>query len=154
MNKFYILFIFFALSLLPGYLFGNTLNNKNDSIQGSLLYNIGTDYYSTGHYHDALNSFLKSLEHRKKYYGEKSNLLASLYLAIGNTYKQIGQYDIALKNISIAEKLYIDRFGENNTRLIGTYQALGNIYRGKLNYPEALRYFEQNISILKNQDDY
>ncbi len=152
MKILFISLIYITLYLSPNHLFGNVTNNKNDSIKAAHLYQVARDYYRTGQYYEALDSFLLTLELRKNFYGEESNRLANLYMAIGTIYKNIGKYDLAIQNILIAEKLYKDRYGENNTSISDVYFNIGNIYRAKLNYPEALRYFEQSIKVLKNQE--
>ncbi len=79
---------------LPGY----TGLPENMQMQGNIM--------------KPLDSFLVSLELRKRFYGEKNNILAGTYMAVGTNYKNIGKYDLALKIYLNCRKLIYKQIWE------------------------------------------
>ncbi|MDX9697748.1 MAG: CHAT domain-containing tetratricopeptide repeat protein, partial [Bacteroidales bacterium] len=112
----------------------------------------GIKLNSDGMYSEALDSFLLSLDIRKKIYGDDDFRLASMYNAISIVYKNSGLYDLAIENSLNAEKAYIKGYGENYRGIAGVYLNIGNIYKNKLNYNDALRYYNQAVIVYLNQD--
>lgn len=145
--------IFFViLAFLPILIFGNKHDYQSDSIKSAQLYRSGTNLGKSGFYAEALDSFLISLNIRKKIYGDSDYRLAGIYNAMSIAYKNSGLYDLAIENLLLAEKAYSKEFGENYRSIASVYINLGNVYRYKLNYNDALRYYNQAVIVYQHQD--
>ncbi len=133
-------------------LFGKDQNYVSDSLKAVTLLHKGIDLFKNGMAAESLEPYLQSLEIRDKIYNEEDyNQFAWLYRLIAISYKDMGLYEQALTYAQMAEQAYIKGFGENSLGLAFTYSILGNIYRSRLNYNEALKYYNQMISVYKNQ---
>ncbi len=152
MKKSIILLIIFILSFQQKNLFGNDLNNKQDSIQAINYYLAGANLINNSLYAESLDSLLVSLDYAKKFYGEDSYLLAGYYYLIAVSYRNIGMLDESIDFSLKSEEYYIKGYGDNYIRLASLYNNLGNAYSQKLNYREALRFFQQGVNIYTNQE--
>uniref|UniRef100_UPI0032170761 CHAT domain-containing protein n=1 Tax=uncultured Draconibacterium sp. TaxID=1573823 RepID=UPI0032170761 len=101
---------------------------------------------------EALDTFKLYLDYRKKLYGEEHYMLGSPYSMIGIAYKNLGQYNLALSNYQYAEKFHLLRDTPNSISLAKLYINIGNVYRAKLDYTNALNYFERALAIFLNQE--
>lgn len=95
----------------------------------------------------SLEYFNKSLEYRKKIFGEKHPRLGSTYMGMAIQYKNLYQLENAYRYFRIAEEMYLYNADENDPRLADVYTNIGNYYRSKGNYAEALRYHERALMI-------
>lgn len=108
----------------------------------------------------SLEFFRKSLEYRKKIFGEKHYRLGSTYMGMAIQYKNLYQLENAYRYFRIAEEMYLFNASENDPRLADVYTNIGNYYRSKGNYAEALRYHERAMLIYQaskesdNQNNY
>lgn len=118
-------------------------NINNDSLQSIELNRNAIVLSRQGLYTQALPMFYKSLSLRRKIYGDFDPKLAAVYLNIGITYKNLGNLDLALKNYYLAEKCY-----ENPN--LNLYINIGSVYRSKLDFVNALKYYNQALAIAKS----
>jgi CHAT domain-containing protein len=122
-----------------------------DSLRSVDLYKEAFLLYKKGLYTKSLDNFNESLNLRKKIYGPKNKNLAGVYVGIGRTYRNLGQSDLALQNYQMAETNYLLAKTYPYSQMANLFIDLGNVYRTKLDYIKALQYFEQAISIFKNE---
>ncbi|MCD6355569.1 MAG: hypothetical protein J7L95_08465, partial [Prolixibacteraceae bacterium] len=142
------------LTFLPVFLSGNNTNNEKDSIHSVNLYRAGRELALIHHFMESTDSLLKSLELRKKIYGPNAyRRFAGVYRIIATNYKNIGLTERAIEFSNFAEEAYKKGYGENYRNIAYVYLNMGNIYRSKLNFNEALRYYNQMINILLTQPD-
>lgn len=133
-------------------LFGNNQNNISDSIKAENLLSNGLNLIRNGLYAESIDTLLLSLNIRTKIYEkEDSRSFGRLYYYLAAAYKNLGLFDQALAYSQQAEQAFINLYGKNTITLAGIYNNMGNIYRGKLNFNEALKYYNQTISIYQNQ---
>ena len=138
--------------LFPIWLFGQQNDNEHYKLKSRELLIKGSQLSAEGKYIEALDTFNLCLEYRKIAYGNENYYLGSPYLAIGISYKNLGRLDMALKNYELAEKNYLLRSPPNYTSLARLYLNIGNVYRAKLDYQNAIKYSNQALNILTQQE--
>ncbi len=119
-----------------------TASFSADSIHAIELNKRAYELGKQGLFNESLDVFFESLKLRQRIYGEKENKLGPTYLGIGVTYKILGQLDLALKYYKLAENNY-----KSPSLLL--YTNIGNVYQSKLDYTNALSYYEQALTIAK-----
>ena len=139
-----------CLVLIP-----NLIWSQNDSIdyykeKASEIGLKGYTNHSDGNYVKALDDFKQYLFYRIKAYGNSDYMLGRPYMYIGITYKSMGQNNLALESYRKAEEYFRLR-GDNTNSLGGLYLNIGNVYRAKLDYKNALKYFEQGLNKISKQ---
>jgi len=139
------------LFLLPFFCHSQNQYLHNDSIQVSELNRKATNLGQKGLHTQALDAFYESLELRKKLYGNSNYNLASTYLGIGINYKSLGQLDLALQYYRTAEKNYSLAKNFPFAQMVKLYTNIGNVYRSKLDFNQALQYFDQALSISQKE---
>ncbi|WP_346857628.1 CHAT domain-containing tetratricopeptide repeat protein [uncultured Draconibacterium sp.] len=150
MLKFWRLSALIILVLSPLFNWGQELDTTAYKARIRELYFNGMELDQEGKSVEALDTFLLYLDYRKKIYGEKHYLLGSPYLMIGIAYKNLGQLDMAMENYRMAEKFYLLR-EPSSIALARLYRNIGNVYRAKLDYTNALNYFERALNIFLSQ---
>lgn len=128
---------------------GNIFCRNQDSIQqineARLLFNQGAGFLREGRYAEAKDPLLSALEIRKSHWGEIVPDLYLTYFYLGYTSKNLGQLEQALHYYRLAEKCaLLDKTGATS-RLARIYNNFGNIYSEKLDYYNALKFYEQAI---------
>lgn len=88
----------------------------------------------------ALDSLEFCLESATQLYGEKHYELGRIYNSIGIVYRNTGLYAQALSNFRKAEENYLLDEGATD-RLIMVFRNIGNVHLSKLDFSEALRYY-------------
>lgn len=117
-----------------------SLDFRSDSVKALELNRKANDLGRQGLYAQSLNVFFESLKLRQKIYGTDDPKLAPVYLGLGVTYKNLGQLDLALKYYKLAEKNY-------KTPNLFLLINIGSVYRSKLDYTNALVYYEQALAV-------
>lgn len=130
---------------------GQTDNFTNDSILARELNREATLLGENQLHPQALEIFFKSLELRKKLYGNLNYNLAPAYMGIGVSYRSLGQLDLALKYYKLAETNYQLAKNYPFAQMVNLFVNIGTVYRSKLDYNQALQYFEQALTISQNQ---
>ncbi|MFV0269879.1 MAG: tetratricopeptide repeat protein, partial [Draconibacterium sp.] len=153
MGKIRTIYMVIFLTLFSKVLLGQTDSTEHYSHRVRELYNSGITLFNEKRGTEALDTFKLALKYRKKIYGEESYFLGTIYVSIGITYKLLGRNDDALKNYQLAEKNYLLRNDSNLVSLARLYRNIGNIYRAKLDYNNALDYFNRSLEIFTNQDN-
>lgn len=147
MTGFAKLILLFLIFLIPTF----SIGKKTDSIEvitrARELGLKGGELFNDGLYYQALDTFKLFLDYRKKIYDEPKYSLGSPYMLIGVSYKNLGQYNLALENFEAARLNYLDGKNRQSTNLAKLYINSGNVYRAKLDFKNALTYFEQGLSI-------
>lgn len=139
------------LFLYPIFCQSQNQNLHNDSVQVKELNRKATSLGKKGLYTQALDAFYESLELRKKLYGNSNYNLASTYLGIGINYNSLGQLDLALQYYKMAEKNYSLAPNYPYAQIVKVYTNIGNVYRSKLDFNQALQYFDQALSISQKE---
>jgi CHAT domain-containing protein len=149
--RFFYTFFFLTLLILDG------LPLKGQEASDSLM---AVEYFRQAVNHgrnmepeQALENFTKSLEYRKRVFGEKHYRLGSTYMGMAIQYKNLYQLDNAYRYYRIAEEMYLHNAPENDPRLGDIYTNIGNYFRIQGNYAEAIRYHEQALAIYKSHPE-
>ncbi len=143
--------IFFMI-LFPFQMYGQQDSGEFYKQESRALIMKGFQLRSDGNFIEALDTFKLALKYRIKGYGIESSFLGSYYMALGITYKNLGQLNQALFNYEQSEKSYLLRNDSNLISLAHLYINIGNIYRAKLDYQNALNYFNQALNIYLHQN--
>ena len=143
--------LIFYIILLPNTILSQELDKDSLNLIANKIRQKGATLYNTGKHTEALEAFKQFLAYRKKIYGNENYFLATAYSAIGISYKNLGENEKALENYMLAEKNILLRTPLNYSLLGGLYVNIGNVYRAKLDYLNALNYFNQAISSYKTQ---
>nr|WP_319266322.1 CHAT domain-containing tetratricopeptide repeat protein [uncultured Draconibacterium sp.] len=146
--------IFYILCLLfiPQIIYSQNQNIDYFELRANELRRSGSILGGEGKHSEALDSFQLYLDYRKKIYGEKNYYLTSPYIFLGITYKNLGSNDAALSNYKLAEEnIFLREEGPNPNMLASLYINIGNVYRAKLDYVNALKYFNQALTTYKTQ---
>ncbi len=151
-SKIAILLIFMTLQTF--YSFSQNQKFYSDSIRARELYRKAIICGIDGMHLQALDTFLCSLEIRKKIYGNPHYSLGAVYSGIGIQYLALGQNEKSLKFLSLAEENYQLRKNYKTDPRIRLYRNFGNVYRSKLNYKEALRYYQESLNIYSKKVNY
>jgi len=140
-----------VIILYPLFSHGQNQNFISDSIKAINLSRKAISLYQKGLNTQALDTFYLSLELRKKLYGSKSYSLAPVFLGIGVTYKSLGHLDLSLQFYKLAETNYALAQNYPYAQMVNLYINIGTVYRNKLDFNQALRYFEQALVISQNE---
>ena len=147
--------LLFILIFFPIIFWGQSNNIDTDLNKSNELNQAGRLLNSEGKYADALDSLKLSLVYRKKAYPDDSFYLATTYMYLGITYKNLGKLDESLKNYMLSEQSYMLHENVNPANYAALYRNIGNVYRSKLDYSNALTYFEQALDIyIKENNEY
>ena len=145
-------FIFILFLIIPAFLSGQSRDSLWFRDRARELARTGMILNREGRNVEALDTFKLVLEYRKKVYGSEDYMLGAAYSAIGIAYFNLGQNEKALQSYQMAENSYLMRNDPNLTSLARLYRNIGNVYRSKLDYRNALKYFEQARDIFLNQN--
>ena len=127
-------------------------NTDHYTLRANELRRIGSILGEEGKHTEALDTFQLYLDYRKKIYGKKNYYLTTPYILLGITYKNLGANDKALSNYQLAEEnIFLRKEGPNPNMLASLYINIGNVYRTKLDYLNALKYFNQALNTYKSQ---
>nr|WP_319509659.1 CHAT domain-containing tetratricopeptide repeat protein [uncultured Draconibacterium sp.] len=144
--NFIFLILFFPSILLAQTLDSTALLQKSNDLRSEGAY-LSRD----GKHNEALEVFKEYLNYRKKIYGNEDYYLATAYYSIGISYKNLGENDKALENYMLSEKNIFLREPLNYGLLGNLYINIGNAYRAKLDYTNAIKYYNQAVSSYKSQ---
>ncbi len=139
--------------MIPLFSIAKPGNNPQDSIQAVELFRDAVEYGRSGDPVKALETFEKSLYHRKKVFGEKHYRLGSTYMGMAIQYKNLFQLENAYRYYQMAEEMYLFNAPENDSRLGDIYINMGNYYRLNGNLGEAIRYHERALFIYEHSSD-
>ena len=136
---------------IPNLVIGQTVDTEWFRSKSIELYRSGINLNESGRSFEALDTFKLALEYRKKAYPDEDYYLGSTYMALGITMKLLGRNDEALESYNLANKCYNLRGNVNPATLANLYGNIGNVYRSKLDYVNALEYYEQALKMY-NED--
>lgn len=151
MNIFRRTILIFHILILPYFVVGQEENTEQLKLTASKLMQKGATLSYEGKHAESLDSFQLSLDYRKKIYGESNYYLAQPYMFVGIAYKNLGQNEKALNNYKLAETNIFLREEPSKNLLSSLYINIGNVHRAKLDYTNALKYFNQALSIYKSE---
>jgi len=146
-----IFFLIFPLYCSNAYGQGNYL--IKDSLQAIEFYREAINFARNNNPEKSLELFLKSLDLRKKVFGDKHANLGGTYMGMAIQYKNLFQNENAIKYYRLAEEMYLQNNKENDSRLGDIYTNLGIYFRIKGDFAEAIRYNERAIQIYENTTD-
>ena len=118
-------------------------DNKLDAFYN----NYGLYCKAVGDYKTALECINKSLEIKKKLYGEHNSKYASTLNNLGTIYNRLGNFSIALECFETAEKIYTETEGVSSERIGEVYLNMGNLYNRMGQNDLALDYYNKALTI-------
>ena len=127
-------------------------SSKNDSITYDNMVTEARQLGSNDQDYEAIEKLLTALKFGEKKFGEKNKYLRNCYYYLSIQYRKVGSIDLAINYAKLAENTFFDFYGANNRLTALPYLLLGNIYRSKLNYTEALLYFNKQLSFYLNME--
>lgn len=116
------------------------------------LYQKGIQLYNEGKELESLDTLELSLTYQQKIYGNENYELFRIYNVLGVISKNVNRIDKAISYYQLTEKNY--KLGDDvkSSVLASLYINIGNVYRSKLDYVNALKYFEQALNFLLDQN--
>ncbi|WP_321995764.1 CHAT domain-containing protein [Draconibacterium orientale] len=141
----------FLIVFLPNILFAQAQDSAALVLESNKLRQAGAILTRDGKHNEALKAFKQYLDYRKKIYGNENYYLATAYYSIGISYKNLGENDRALENYMLSEKNLFLREPLNYGLLGNLYINIGNAYRAKLDYTNAIKYYNQAVASYKSQ---
>ena len=125
----------------------DTSINFNEIDLGSIYNNIGMIYQAKKQYAQALKFLKKALAIYKKYYGEKTKIMATGYNNLALIYQDTGDLSQALKYHKKALVARENLLGKNHADTSVSYDNLGTLYHKMKDYPKALEYYQKSLTV-------
>jgi len=141
----------FLMVFLPNLLLAQALDSAALVLKSNKLRQEGAILTREGKHNEALEVFKQYLAYRKKIYGNENYYLATAYYSIGISYKNLGENEKALENYMLSERNMVLREPLNYGLLGNLYINIGNAYRAKLDYTNALKYYNQALTSYNSQ---
>lgn len=125
---------------------------KIKKITWDVNYNLGLIYLSLGKTEEAINNFEKILKNKvnikdsliyRSKYEDKNKFYSEIYLYLGALYKTLGKKEFAIKSLENSLK-----YNRRNEMALAN---LGDIFLSENNYDEAIKYFNEAISIVDDK---
>jgi len=110
---------------------------------------LGTTYYETGDYDEAMENYFSSLKQAEEL-GDKFGIGYSLS-SIGSVYKYKGDLDKSLEYFRRSHKIYEEI--DNKSGIASMFSEIGGVYTSKGDLNQALKYFEISLKIDEELDD-
>lgn len=124
---------------------------ENDNIAAAKLdvfyNNYGLYCKAVGDYKLALDCINKSLEIKKKQYGENNSKYAATLNNLGTIYSRLGNFNKALECFETAEKIFAGTDGTSSERMGEVYLNMGNLYNRLGQNDLALDYYNKALTI-------
>lgn len=124
---------------------------ENEKIADSKLdifyNNYGLFCKAIGDYKKALEFTQKSLEIKKKQFGENSSKYASTLNNLGTIYSRLGNFNLALECFETAEKIFVETEGASSEKTGEVYLNMGNLYNRLGQNDLALDYYNKAMTI-------
>ncbi len=102
---------------------------------------------------EALDTLSLALNYRKKGYPNDQYYWGATYMYLGITCKNLGRLDESIEYYNLTRECFLTRENINPINYARLYTNFGNAYRSKLDYVNALNYFEEALKIYKEQND-
>ncbi|MEM3260148.1 MAG: tetratricopeptide repeat protein, partial [Thermoplasmata archaeon] len=116
--------------------------------ESSLYFNsLGLVCLNTGCYNEAMDSFNKSLQINRKYYGDEHPRIATNLINLGIVHKELGRYDEAEKIYKQALKILRKYYGKEHPIIATDLINLGIVYEKQGRYDEAEKMYNQALKI-------
>ena len=144
-------YLIFLILFLPNILYSQESNTDSLTLKSNHLGRQGALLTYEGKHTEALDTFKLYLDYRKKIYGDENYYLASPYIFLGVASKNLGENDKALYYYKLAESNIHLREEPNKNLLSSLYLNIGNVYRAKLDFNNALKYFNQALIVYQAQ---
>ena len=129
---------------------------ENENISATKLdvfyNNYGLYCKAVGDYKLALECIEKSLEIKKKQYGENNSKYASTLNNLGTIYVRLGNFNKALECFETAEKVFSVTEGTSSERMGEVYLNMGNLYNRLGQNDLALDYYNKALTIETNTE--
>jgi len=134
--------------------FQKALRHAKDSIDYRMTYNnIGSLYHDCGHYAEALEYMLKSLDYFPQEELAKSEDIPSVYTNISAAYKKVNDIDNAMKYSEQALKVSLDIFGPEHAETANCYNSLGRCYSMKEDKEREIDCYKKALAIYELAPD-
>lgn len=112
--------------------------------------NYGLFCKAIGDYKKALEFTQKSLDIKKKQYGDNSSKYASTLNNLGTIYSRLGNFNLALECFETAEKVFVETEGASSEKTCEAYLNMGNLYNRLGQNDLALDYYNKALTIETN----
>lgn len=152
MERFFFIFLLIFLQHSPT-IFSQTNYTEKDSLLAIEYYRDAVNFGRKNEPEKALELFRKSLEYRKKIFGEKHIRLGGTYMGMAIQYKNLFQLDNAFRYFRFAEDIYENNISENDSRFAEIYTNIANYFQLKGDLSEAIRYNQRAIQIFESTND-
>ena len=135
----------------------NLFSQEKDSIwyadKSEQLYQQGIQLFRNGDENEALDTFLLCLKYKIQIYGQENYELGKVYNALGIVNRNLNRNDKAIQYYKLTESNYKLNPELRPSVLAGLYLNTGAVYRSKLDYGNALNFFERALNIFLEQDN-
>merc|ERR1719498_2273388 len=96
----------------------------------------------------SLDCYGKSLEIRKKAFGEKHPLVGDTYALVADIHMEQGSHGIALPLYEKAEVIHREALGEEHPRVGEDYCDIGKLYEAQKKYAAAIDMYDKSLKLL------
>lgn len=118
-------------------------NIQNKNLRADCFQSIGSSYWQTGHYNEALENYYKSLLIREKN-ADTLGIIQSLK-NIGLSYRELGQYEKGISNLEKSLKLSQSLKDVYETSEI--LNIIGSLHFRFNRFDEAIKFYTQSLDI-------
>ncbi len=115
---------------------------------------LGASYSKFGNHQSALEQFELALAIQKNTFGLESVNLITVYNNLANAHKNLGDYSQAMSFYEKNIHLLSNSRGRQHPFIAATYNNIGLIQVEQLNFEEALKNYQQALSIYETQENY
>lgn len=123
--------------------------NGGESLKAMVYNNLGTLNQECGNYDLSWEYLIKSLNIRKKLYGENNNLVATNYANLATVLRIKGDYYTAAEYDKKALRMLLNIVGEINPNVALLYNNMGINYMLLKEYDESLKCYSKSLEIKK-----
>ncbi|WP_167613596.1 CHAT domain-containing protein [Maribellus sediminis] len=152
MSKSGIFISLFLFLFFPHNLFSQEKDSTWYADKSEQLYLQGIQLFRNGDENEALDTFLLCLKYKIQIYGQEDYELGKVYNALGIVNRNLNRNDKAIQYYKLTESNYKLNPELRPSVLAGLYTNIGAVYRSKLDYVNALNYYERGLNILLKQE--
>ena len=107
----------------------------------------GEIHHRNGNYAEALTSYQRALDIRRKLFGEEHSKTADSYRDVGLTHQSLGDYTSALQSHKCALNIRLKLFGEIHSKTADSYRSVGLTQHSMGEYTSALESHKRALDI-------
>ncbi len=124
-----------------------------DHYRTAVVYNeLANIFYTTGEFDHAADYFKRSLDIKKNVYGKVHSSIGVAHENLASALFSLGKVKESLEISKIAEEIFHETLQEDHPRFANSYINMGACYKSSENWPQALKYFDKALQILKKNN--